>query len=142
MGLIFRQLTRTGAGQIPQIVPFPDIPHVVVQVTSVRITLSTFPAASAIVNILDHNTDLSITVQTNDSPTMWAKIANSFSFEPNAIHPILYDPMYELAGPQRWVLLISTGTVTAELMVQYTLRREPNLTLWTAIRKRTSIEKS
>ena len=141
MGLIFRQLERTGAGQIPQIVPFPEIPHMVVMVHMVRISLSTVPAASAIVNILDHNTDLSITVQTNDSPTMWAKIVHTFNTDPNSVPPIHYTPPYELVGRQRWVMLMSTGTVRAELLVHYTLRREPSLTLWTALRKRTSIEK-
>lgn len=93
---------------------------------------------TALASLLAHNTGPGFTFQSTDPSTAWAQL-----FLIGDGHAIrgeqVYDPEpYELIGKQRWVNINSAGTTTVRLAVVYSMRREPNRTLWNDLRAKTS----
>jgi len=142
MPVILAEHAGLGVGQTVTILRFPDIPKEVVRVHRVMSWVSSFSASTAFANVLAHNVSDNFTLQTGDLSNLWCRINQAITSEvPYGVFE--FDPApYELVGPQRWVSINSAGIITAVLAVVYSIRKEPNLTLWTELRARTSFERS
>jgi len=137
LGIKHGQLQQVGAGQTVQIIALPDLVGWVVQVHSVRAAFESFTAVTATFSLLAHNIGLGFTFQTGEADNAWAQ--NPMIGDGPAMASVerFHEP-YELIGPQRWVVINSAGTVVIRLSISYSMRREPNRTLWNEIRRRTS----
>lgn len=131
--------------QTTRLLRLPDLPGHVVEVHSVIGHVQSFSANTAVSYGLYHNTDLGVTLGMNtELAGQWAHLEMPVDTDagPPAT-PVFHFPVpYELIGVQRWDMAMSGGTITALISIVYTLRREPNKTLWNAIRRRTSFERS
>lgn len=123
------------------LLPFPDIPGKVVEVRRLIFSLDSFSATTALLVVFNHNVNLAETLSLGDATSAWAWIAAGASGGgPEPMH-IPFDPPFELIGPQRMDTQLSAGTAAARIMAIYTIRREPNRTLWNALRAETSFER-
>lgn len=142
--MILHGRLAVGVGQTFQILRLPDHNLTVVRVHRVKLQVEAFSEATTIGSLLAHDIGPGFTFQTNEPGNAWNQIYLGFStLSPGpATGEQVYDEPYELAGPQRWVVINAAGTVTVRLSVVYSLRREPNLTVWTALRQKTSFSSS
>lgn len=127
--------------QATVLVPLPDLPNQVVQVSSVIWQLGTFTAATGVVVVMHHNVSLAVTLSVNDFGSAWCRLEHAASNGGPAPAVVEYNPPYELVGPQRCDHVSSAGTVIGSLLIIYTMRAEPSDVLWNALRRRTSFEK-
>jgi len=124
-----------------RIVHLPDIPGQVVQVRRIVFGLESFSSATAVVVVFHHNVELAVTLSVGDTTAAWARVEAGASGGTPVFQPVVFDPPYELVGPQRMDYQLSAGTGEGSVMVTYTLRRERNRTLWNELRSRTSFER-
>lgn len=129
--------------QESQLIYLPDIPGQVVEVHNVIGQVVSFSASSANLVALYHNTDLGTVLNANDFGAQWCRLELSTNTGAAIVSPVsIYYPVpYELVGPQRMDTLASAGNVDVVVMIIYTMRAEPNRTLWNALRQRTSFER-
>lgn len=119
----------------------PDIPGRVVQVGTVIWMVNSFTAPTGIALVLHHNISLNVTLSVNDFASAWCRIDQAASNGGPPPGVVFFDPPYELIGRQRFDHVASAGAVIGTLSVIYTLRNEPNTTIWNELRRRTSFEK-
>jgi len=118
----------------------PDIPGQVVEVRRVIFNLTSFSAATAVAIVLHHNINLNVTLSTVNLTAQWAQMDVGASNGGPAPMHVPFDPPYDLVGAQRVDAQLSAGTAAGILMIIYTVRREPNRTVWNELRNRTSFE--
>lgn len=140
--ILHGRLSITGAGQVFQVLRLPDFRGWVVQVHRVYFQSESVSADTALASLLAHDIGPGFTFQTNDPQNAW----NQIFLRPEVGTGqgiTVYTPVpYELVGPQRWVMINSAGNSIGRLSVVYGLRRESNLTLWSALRQKTSFRSS
>lgn len=138
-----RTFVNATVSQQTTMIQLPDIPAVVVEVRRVIWLLSSFDATSALATILDHNVNEAVTLSTTeDRDSMWFPGHNAYDVDGFGVQAnIEYSPPYDLIGKQRFDYLASGGNLSGMLVILYTLRREPNKTLWNELRGRTSFER-
>lgn len=132
-------------GQTTVLLRIPDIPGSVAQIHAVIGQIQSFSASSAVTFALYHNTDLGVTLGVNSNlASQWCHLELPVDVDAAVVSPVVFpfSVPYELVGVQRWDAVPSAGTVTALISVVYTLRNEPNRTLWNEIRRRTSFERA
>lgn len=142
--ILHGRLQIIGAGQTFQVLRLPDFPGWVVQVHRVKVQFETFSEATSVGSLLAHDIGPGFTFQTGEPENAWNQLfMGATAALPGLPNEQVYDPApYELAGAQRWVVINAAGTVIVRLSVLYSLRREPNKVLWTALRLRTSFSSS
>ncbi len=123
------------------LVRLPDIPGEVVEVRGLVFNLVSFSSATALKVVFHHNVNLAETLSTADTTDAWAWMASGASGGGPRPLKLAFEPPFELVGVQRMDTLLSAGTGEADLVVLYTTRKEPNRTLWNALRARTSFER-
>ena len=117
--------------QATELVELPDIPGIVVEISRVLWQVRSFTAATAIGIRLYHDVDVSKTLAFGDlPPNLWCSLSQAASNGGPAPAEVIYTPPYELIGPQRLDFISSAGTVTGEIQIHYTIRREGNRTVW------------
>ncbi len=123
------------------LLPLPDIPGQVVEVRRLIVSLTSHSAFTAFSNAFHHNVNLNRTLSLGDFTSQWAHTDLGVGLIEGAppMH-VPFDVPYDLVGVQRWDSQLSSGTAEAKLMVIYTVRREPNRTVWNELRARTSFE--
>jgi len=119
----------------------PDIPGQVVEVRRLTFNLTSHSAFTGVAVAFHHNVNLNETLSVGDFTSQWARMNLGVGLIEGAqpMH-IPFDVPYDLVGVQRWDTQLSAGTAEATLMVIYTVRREPNRTVWNELRARTSFE--
>ena len=130
--------------QTTQLLRLPDLPGWVVEVHSVLAQVQSFSTSAAISMGLYHNTDLAVTLGVNAELVLqWCHLELPVDTDAAIVSPVVFPfgVPYDLVGVQRWDTVPSAGTITAVISIVYTLRREPNRTLWNEIRARTSFER-
>ena len=120
---------------------FPDIPGQVVEIRRVIFGLTSFTSATAVTCVFHHNIDTSITLSVGDFTDAWGRITAGASGGTPHFAPLVFEPPYDLIGTQRMDYQLSAGTGEGLVMVMYTVRREPNRTIWNELRSRTSFER-
>lgn len=123
------------------LVPLPDIPGLVVEIRRIVFNLVSFSEVTALKIVFHHNINLAETLSTADLTDAWAWMAAGASGGgPEPLH-LPFDPPFEVIGTQRMDTILSAGTAEGDLLLQYTMRRETNRTLWNALRAKTSFER-
>jgi len=144
MGSMQTKIVTTGAitAQTATLVPLPSLVHQVIRVWAVAFDIQSSDSAASIVQVLAHNVDLGVTLAVADVDSQWlhAEQGRAVDSLTNHIHVPFWPEPYELIGTQRWICLPSNGTVVSVMTVYYTTRREPNLTTWSLLKRRTSFE--
>jgi len=135
------KLTRLSFSiQSTVLIELPDIPGEVVQVNDVLWMVSSFTMDTAITVILHHNTALSVSLSVNDFGSAWCRMDQASGGGPPQVGYHFADP-YELVGRQRCDFVASAGSVIGTLAILYSVRAEPNRTLWNGLRRTTSFER-
>lgn len=138
MPIFHARISQTGAGQTLQILRLPDIPGRVLLIHRVKLSFESFSAVTALMSLLAHNTGPGFTFQTSEPENAWNQLPIIGDGASSPVEQV-YDPTpYELVGAQRWVVINSAGNVIVRLAILYSWRREPNQTLWSELRARTS----
>jgi len=122
------------------LIDLPDLPGQVLQVGRVLWMPGSFAGVTAVSIALHHNTSLAGTLALTDFGSMWMRIDQHLNTVGYYV-PYDFEPPLELVGRQRCDVVSSSGTVTGVLAILYTLRTEPNRTLWNDLRARTSFER-
>jgi len=125
-----------------RLVELPVIVNQVLRIWAVYFDIQSSSAAAAIVHTLWHNTNLASSLSTADVAGQWihAEQGRAVDSLANHIEVRFWPEPYELIGPQRWDVSPSNGSITPFITFHYTVRREPNLTKWTLLKRRTSHE--
>lgn len=138
--LAFRAESSQGTGQILQL---PDIPGQVVEVRSVIVEEQGVNASTAISHALYHNIDQSVVHGINIVEEQWChfEMPTVLDVAPGRRSWIDFAVPYDLVGPQKWEMSV-TQLTQCILTIVYTVRREPNKTIWNELRARTSYERA
>jgi len=123
-------------------VDLPDLIHQVLRIWKVTFDIQSSSEATAIVQALSHDVSLATTLSLNDVAKQWMHVEQGRAVDDlqNHIELAFWPEPYELVGPQRWVCQPSNGSITPFITFHYTVRREPNLTRWALLKRRTSTE--
>lgn len=136
-----RSASSQGTGQLLRL---PDIPGLVVEVRSVIAQVQGVTVSSSVSHGLYHNTDQSVVHGINIVEEQWLHFEQAAVLDatPATFNRIDFDEPYDLAGPQKWEMAMSAGTVVAIMTIIYTTRKEKNRTIWNELRARTSFERA
>jgi len=117
----------------------PDLPGWVVQVHRAAWRITSWTSGQSASLMLNHNV-ANNNISVNDLETAWARL-NVRSDVGMGDEQVYTPEPYELVGKQSAHFSLSGGTIDGILAIVYGMRREPNRTLWNALRARTSFEK-
>ena len=124
------------------LVDLPDIPGLVVEVRRVRWMVESFSDVTSMGVRLYHDIDISKTLAFGEVPdNLWCNIAQGLSGGADSQAEVVFEPAYDLIGPQRCDFIAAVGTVAGYLTIHYTTRKEANRTVWNELRSRTSFER-